>query len=67
MKSYTNIEKSAFRLGEYIGYSNGKVYHVRKSNSSYGNWFAYNRDDYNDQLFSFGLDSLSQQLKKKEA
>jgi hypothetical protein len=64
MKSYTNIEKSAFRPGEYVGYSKGKVYHVRKSNSSYGNWFAYNRDDYNDQLFAFGLDSLSKQLEK---
>ena len=30
MKSYPNIEKSAFRKGEYIGYSNGKVFHINR-------------------------------------
>jgi len=62
MKNYLNIEKSAFHHGEYVGYAGGKVYTIRKSNSSYGNWFAYNRDDYNDQIFAFGLDNLSQKL-----
>jgi hypothetical protein len=40
MKNYTNIEKSAFRKGEYVGYANGKVFKIKKSNSTYGNWFA---------------------------
>ena len=64
MKSYLNIEKSAFRKGEYVGYSNGKVFYIRKSNSSYGTWFAFNRDNYNEQLFAFGLASMSEKLSR---
>ena len=65
MKSYLNIEKSSFRKGEYVGYScEGKVFHIRKSNSSYGTWFAFNRDNYNEQLFAFGLDSMSEKLSR---
>lgn len=30
MQYLPNIEKSAFRRGEYVGYSGGKVYRVRK-------------------------------------
>ena len=62
MKNYLNIEKSAFRKGEYVGYSNGKVFHIRKSNSSFGNWHAANRDNWNEQVFAFGLASMSQKL-----
>lgn len=67
MKSFTNIEKSAFRKGEYVGYSGGKVYHISKSNSSFGNWFAHNRDNWNDQIFAFGLESMSKKLQEKAA
>lgn len=65
MKNYPNIEKSAFRKGEYVGYCEGKVYHIRKTNSSFGNWFAHNRDNYNDQVFAFGLASMSQKLQQR--
>ena len=65
MKSYPNIDKSAFRKGEYVGYSEGKVYHIRKSNSSFGTWFAYNRDNYNEQFFAFGLESMSKKLQEQ--
>lgn len=67
MKSFTNIEKSAFRKGEYVGYSGSKVYHISKSNSSFGNWFAHNRDNWNDQIFAFGLESMSKKLQEKAA
>ena len=67
MKNLTNIEKSAFRKGEYVGYSGGKVYRISKSNSSFGNWFAHNRDNWNDQIFAFGLESMSKKLKEKAA
>ena len=30
MKSLTNIEKSAFRPGEYVGYAGGLVFHIRR-------------------------------------
>ena len=36
-----HIEKSVFRRGEYVGYGGGAVWHVRRTNSSYGNWWAY--------------------------
>ena len=64
MKSYPNIEKSAFRKGEYVGYSEGKVYHISKTNSSFGTWFAHNRDNYNEQIFAFGLAQMSERLAK---
>jgi hypothetical protein len=64
MKNYPNIEKSAFRRGEYVGYSSGKVFRITKSNSSFGNWHAANRDNRDEQLFAFGLDSLSAKLEK---
>jgi hypothetical protein len=67
MKNYPNIEKSAFRQGEYVGYANGKVFHIKKSNSSYGNWFAHNQSNYNEQVFAYGLASLSDKLSKVSA
>ena len=30
MQSLSNIEKSAFRRGEYVGYAAGFVWHIRK-------------------------------------
>ena len=37
---FHNIEKSTFRRGEYVGYSCGEVFEIRRTNSSYGNWCA---------------------------
>lgn len=65
MRNYPNIEKSGFRKGEYVGYSEGKVYRISRSNSSFGDWFAHNQDNYNDQIFAFGLASMSAKLKEK--
>jgi hypothetical protein len=65
MKNFANIEKSAFRKGEYVGYCEGRIYHISKSNSSFGTWFAYNRDNYNDQIFAFGLEGISKKLQAK--
>jgi len=67
MKNYPNIEKSAFCKGEYVGYCEGKVYRISKTNSSYGTWAAHNRDNFNDQFFAFGLESMSQKLQQKGA
>lgn len=65
MKNYPNIEKSAFRKGEYVGYCEGKIFHIRKSNSTYGTWFAYDCENYNDQVFAFGLEGISKKLQEK--
>jgi len=62
MKAYLNIERSAFRRGEYVGYGGGKVWRITKSNSSFGNWHAHNQDNWNDQFFAFGLQSVSNKL-----
>ena len=66
MRNYSNIERSSFRKGEYVGYCEGKVYRISKTNSSYGTWFAHDRDNYNDQVFAFGLESMSIKLQAKE-
>jgi len=62
MKAMQNIEKSAFRKGEYVGYAGGKVWRIKKTNSSYGNWFAHNRDSYNEQLYAMRLSDLQAKL-----
>lgn len=59
---YHNIEKSAFRHGEYVGYGGGKVWRIGKSRTSFGNWSAYNQENYNEKIFAFGLASLSEKL-----
>ena len=59
---YHNIEKSAFRRGEYVGYGGGKVWHIRKASTSYGTWAAHVQNDWNTQLFAFSLAKLSAQL-----
>jgi hypothetical protein len=33
-KSFPNIDKSAFRHGEYVGYSDGKMWRITKTNPS---------------------------------
>jgi hypothetical protein len=33
-KSFSNIDKSAFRHGEYVGYSDGKMWRITKMNPS---------------------------------
>ena len=63
-----NIEKSAFRRGEYVGYADGCVFRITRTNSSYGNWCAtVSHGDafrkYRCQpLFAFRLRDLSQKL-----
>ena len=65
MKNYPNIEKSAFRKGEYVGYCEGKIYRISKTNSSFGTWFAHDCENYNDQIFAFGLEGISKKLQEK--
>ena len=67
MKSFPNIEKSAFRKGEYVGYSGGKVYRITKSKEVSGYWHARNIDNLNDQISAFGLESMSKKLSEVSA
>ena len=64
-----NIEKSAFRKGEYVGYAAGYVFRIVKSNSSFGNWHAqlarYNPVNprlSNRFFYGFTLAQLSKRL-----
>lgn len=66
-----NIEKSAFRLGQYVGYGKGKVWEIKKSNSSFGNWSARamlprsrESDSRETMLFAMRLKDLSEKLAK---
>lgn len=62
MKHLTNIEPSAFRKGEYIGYRHG-VWIVRRSSSSYGRWQARHRDNQRaPTLYVWTLEELPQKL-----
>ena len=59
---YPNIEKSAFRKGEYVGYANG-VWHIRRSSSAYGQWVAAHSTDRNaPRVYSWRLSDLSAKL-----
>lgn len=40
MRNMPNIEKSAFRPGEYVGYAEGRVYHIRRNSSNRKLWDA---------------------------
>jgi hypothetical protein len=66
MKNFSNIEKSAFHKGEYVGYGKGKIYVIVKAQAK-GYWFARNRYDGKDQFLTFGLESMSQKLQQKGA
>lgn len=60
-RSYSNIEKLSGKK-HYTGYGGGKVWHITKSTSSYGNWVAYSQSD-DARLYSFGLEKMSEQLR----
>lgn len=47
MRSFHNIERSAFRRFEYVGYAGGRVFRIRKS--GFGVWEAI------DQAGQFGV------------
>lgn len=42
MKYMANIEKSAFKPGEYVGYSSGQVFRIKRQARSH--WVAWNPD-----------------------
>ncbi len=58
-----NIEKSALKKGEYVGYSHG-VWRITKSTSSYGRWCARRYINPNDMLFAWRLSDLSAKLEQ---
>ncbi len=66
MQSFPNIEKSALRRGEYVGYADG-VWRITKSNSSFGTWSARHLTDFRAPLlFAFRLKDMSEKLQEYE-
>jgi hypothetical protein len=63
-----NIEKSAFRRGEYVGYADGCVWRITKSMSTFGSWCALvshgdNAHAHTNRfIFAFRLHDMSQKL-----
>lgn len=71
MKNLHNIEKSAFRRGEYVGCAKGEVFTITRSTSSYGNWCARvdarkfpNSPFSNRLIYAFTLEKLSKKLEE---
>lgn len=66
MQNFSNIEKSGFHKGQYVGYGGGAVWRITKSNSSYGTWTArwHNGDRRfeNTFLHAFRLSDMSTKL-----
>lgn len=69
MQALHNIEKSAFHKGQYVGYGAGRVWRIRKTNSTYGNWVAWRMlpnspqiDPANVTHYAFTLSSMSAKL-----
>jgi hypothetical protein len=61
-KSFPNIDKSAFRRGEYVGYSEGgKVWKITKANpnGSRAKWLAQTGRQF---LYAGTLEEISEKL-----
>jgi hypothetical protein len=63
---YHNVEKSVFRRGEYVGYGQGDVWHIRKSKSLYAKWVAWPQNDPTRRpLYGARLRDISEKLADK--
>ena len=62
MKDLHNIEKSAFRRGEYVGYARGKVWRISKT--AYGGWKWVATSDDAQSLYADRLIDLSKVLER---
>jgi len=59
-----NIEKSAFRRGEYVGYAHG-VWRITKSKSPFGTWCATHTTEVRrGSVYAFRLKDLSTELQR---
>lgn len=67
MQALSNIEKSAFHKGEYVGYANG-VWRIMRANFHIGTrrirWTAFHRDRKHHSLEAQTLREISKQLSR---
>lgn len=62
-----NIEKSAFKRGEYVGYGGGKVWRIRKTLFGGWKWAAHVTDGDYDTVYADRLSDMSTKLDKMPA
>jgi hypothetical protein len=59
---FNNVEAKKFPgHNYYVGYAGGRIYHIHKTNSSYGNWIAWPVDG-GANLYGFTLAEVSNKL-----
>jgi hypothetical protein len=64
MKSFSNIEKSAYKRFTYVGYGRGKVWLIRKT--GFGGWEAMPQGerDYSQHIRASTLAEMSDKLSR---
>lgn len=63
MRSLPNIDKSAFRRGEYVGYGAGHVWRIRQTQFGGWKWAAHvPKDDTRATVYGDTLAMVSRQL-----
>ncbi len=63
-----NIQKNAFRKGEYTWRDpDGSAWIIRRSSSSFGSWVAYTDNQRKPMVFAFRLKDLEQRLEAQGA
>lgn len=68
MRDLTNVEKSAFKLGEYVGYGGGKVWRIRKTLFGGWKWAAHVPADHSiAPMYGDTLKQISDTLSKRAA
>lgn len=59
-----NIEKSAFRAGEYVGYAAGAMWRIRRCAPNKGLWIATAYDTKSSSICRFTLRAISIELER---
>lgn len=65
--SWRHIEKCRFGSGQYIGYAGGRVYRIKRTNSSAGKWWAWREnqvpgDAANISIYAWRLRDMDAKL-----
>lgn len=68
MRDILNVEKSAFRMGEYVGYGSGTTWRVRRTLTKRGIWIATPRADSPlPPVYAFTLADIGARITTKGA
>lgn len=63
MKNLPNIDKSAFRRGEYVGYGQGEVWRIHRTGFPYDKWVATaHNNEHKPAVYAPTLTELSRKI-----